>query len=58
MMRVKASREAWNSRFRISCLGWALKVTTVEFYEKRRNNWNDLWNEYFWHGVGVEFSSE
>lgn len=31
---------------------WKLFVTPATFYERRRESWKMLWNEYFWHGCG------
>jgi len=41
---------------RIRSAGWLLYVASAIFYEKRRNSWRSLWNEYFWHGRGVVHS--
>jgi glycosyltransferase involved in cell wall biosynthesis len=44
--------EDMDAEYRIGSSGWTLQVTQAKFYEKRRNNWKDLWKEYFWHGIG------
>jgi len=49
---IKGVGEDMDAEYRIKKAGWLLQTTTAEFYEKRRNNWKDLWNEYFWHGSG------
>ena len=49
---IKGVGEDMELEYRIKTHGWLLQITTAEFYEKRRNNWKDLWNEYFWHGSG------
>ena len=38
--------------YRIRSAGWANYITKALFYEKRRQTWRSLWQEYFWHGYG------
>lgn len=49
---IKGVGEDMDAEYRIRKAGWLLQITTAEFYERRRNNWKDLWNEYCWHGSG------
>lgn len=49
---IKGVGEDMDAEYRIRTTGWLLQTTTADFYENRRNNWKDLWNEYFWHGSG------
>lgn len=49
---IKGVGEDMDAEYRIRTSGWLLQTTTADFYENRRNNWKDLWNEYFWHGSG------
>lgn len=49
---IKGVGEDMDAEYRIRTSGWLLQATTAEFYEKQRENWKDLWNEYFWHGSG------
>ena len=49
---IKGVGEDMDAEYRIRTSGWLLQTTTADFYEKRRKNWKDLWNEYFWHGSG------
>jgi glycosyltransferase involved in cell wall biosynthesis len=49
---IKGAGEDIDAEYRIGTSGWLLEITSAEFYEKRRNSWKDLWNEYFWHGSG------
>lgn len=49
---IQGVGEDMDAEHRIRTSGWLLKTTAAEFYEKRRDNWKDLWNEYFWHGSG------
>jgi glycosyltransferase involved in cell wall biosynthesis len=38
--------------YRIRAAGWSIYITPALFYEKRRQTWRSLWQEYFWHGYG------
>ncbi|HVP93273.1 MAG TPA: glycosyltransferase [Acidobacteriota bacterium] len=49
---IKGVGEDMDIEYRIKHCGWKLSVTPAAFYEKRRQNWKSLWNEYFWHGYG------
>jgi glycosyltransferase involved in cell wall biosynthesis len=49
---IKGVGEDMDAEYRIRTSGWLLQTTTAEFYEKQRENWKDLWNEYIWHGSG------
>ena len=49
---IKGVGEDMDAEYRVRTSGWLLQTTTADFYEKRRKNWKDLWNEYFWHGSG------
>jgi glycosyltransferase involved in cell wall biosynthesis len=49
---IKGVGEDMDAEYRIKTSNWLLQTTEAEFYEKRRKNWRDLWNEYFWHGCG------
>lgn len=46
--------EDMDVEFKVKNNGWMLGVTTASFYEIRRQNFRDLWNEYFWHGLGAK----
>lgn len=50
--KITGVGEDMDVEYRIGSSGWMLQVTTAEFYENRRNNWKELWKEYFWHGAG------
>ena len=41
-----------DAEYRVKAAGWSLWVTSATFYEKRRDTWRALWDEYFWHGKG------
>jgi len=47
-----------DAEYRIKTAGWSLWVTSAIFYEKRRDTWKSLWNEYFWHGKGGAYIFE
>ncbi len=44
--------EDMDAEYRVRRRGWKLYVTNAVFYEKRRQTWRSLWDEYFWHGYG------
>lgn len=48
----KGVGEDMDAEYRIRKQGWKLYVTNAVFYEKRRQTWRSLWDEYFWHGYG------
>ena len=50
--KITGVGEDMDAEYRIGKSGWRLQISTTEFYEKRRNNWKELWKEYFWHGSG------
>jgi glycosyltransferase involved in cell wall biosynthesis len=49
---LKGAGEDIEIEYRIGTSGWLLETTSAEFYEKRKNSWKGLWNEYFWQGAG------
>jgi GT2 family glycosyltransferase len=49
----KGAGEDVDAEYRIRKKGWKIYVTNAVFYEKRRDTWRGLWNEYFWHGYGA-----
>lgn len=51
-LSLKGVGEDMEAENRIREAGWLLYTTSAMFYEKRRQTWNSLWNEYFWHGQG------
>jgi glycosyltransferase involved in cell wall biosynthesis len=48
----KGVGEDMDAEYRVRQQGWKLYVTDAVFYEKRRETWRSLWDEYFWHGYG------
>lgn len=55
-LSIKGSGEDIDIEDRIKSAGWSLCITPAIFYEKRRNTWRSLWDEYFWHGVGANYA--
>lgn len=49
---IIGSGEDMDAEYRIRAAGWLLYVTPAVFYERHRETWKSLWNEYFWHGKG------
>lgn len=52
---IKGAGEDTDVENRIKSAGWLLYITSAVFYEKRRDNWKSLWNEYFWLGIGASY---
>lgn len=52
---IKGAGEDTDVENRIKSAGWSLYITSAVFYEKRRNTWKSLWDEYFWHGIGASY---
>jgi len=55
-LNIKGAGEDLDIENRIKSAGWSLYITSAVFYEKRRETWKSLWNEYFWHGKGAAYS--
>jgi glycosyltransferase involved in cell wall biosynthesis len=51
----KGAGEDQDAEYRVRAAGWSLHITQAVFYEKRRQTWSSLWNEYFWHGYGGSY---
>lgn len=52
---IKGAGEDTDVENRIKSAGWSLYITSAVFYEKRRDTWRSLWNEYFWLGIGAAY---
>jgi glycosyltransferase involved in cell wall biosynthesis len=52
---IKGVGEDMDAEQRVRAAGWSVCITPAVFYEKRRNTWKALWNEYFWHGFGFHY---
>jgi len=55
---MKGVGEDQDVESRIKSAGWLLQISPAIFYEKRRDTWRSLWNEYFWHGYGNAYLFE
>ncbi len=51
-VNFKGVGEDMDAEYRVHSHGWKLYVTNAVFYERRRDSWRSLWNEYYWHGYG------
>jgi glycosyltransferase involved in cell wall biosynthesis len=51
--KIKGAGEDLDVEHKIKAFGWLLEITDAEFYEKRRDTWKGLWDEYYWHGSGA-----
>ncbi|MCW4048004.1 MAG: glycosyltransferase [Candidatus Bathyarchaeota archaeon] len=49
---IKGAGEDNDVEYRMRVSGWSIYITAALFYEKRRQTWSALWQEYFWHGYG------
>ena len=54
----KGVGEDQDAEYRVRSAGWSIHITQAVFYEKRRQTWRALWNEYFWHGRGGSLLSK
>jgi GT2 family glycosyltransferase len=51
----KGAGEDQDAEYRVRAAGWSIHITQAVFYEKRRQTWRSLWDEYFWHGCGGSY---
>lgn len=51
----KGAGEDQDAEYRVKAAGWSIHITQAVFYEKRRETWRALWNEYFWLGCGDSY---
>jgi glycosyltransferase involved in cell wall biosynthesis len=49
---IQGVGEDMDAEKKIREAGWRLHIASATFYETRRQSWQSLWNEYFWHGMG------
>ncbi|MCR3906926.1 MAG: glycosyltransferase [Candidatus Bathyarchaeota archaeon] len=54
-LSIKGVGEDMDAENRVRQSGWLLYTTNAKFYETRRQTWNSLWHEYFWHGQGNRY---
>jgi len=50
---IKSVGEDQDAARRIFKKGWLFGRTNTYFYERRRETWKALWDEYFWWGLGM-----
>lgn len=51
--RISGVGEDIEAAYRIRKSGWRIhRGAEPVFYEKRKENWKELWDHYFWYGVG------
>ena len=54
--RIKGAGEDLDVVYRIKEAGWLIYVgNEATFYARRKETWNALWAQYFWHGYGAHF---
>jgi GT2 family glycosyltransferase len=49
---IRGVGEDMDAENRIRKAGWQLYITSAVFFETRRQTWQSLWKEYYWHGSG------
>ena len=50
--KIRGVGEDMDIEYRLRRAGWKLCISSASFYEKRRRTWQELWEEYRWHGKG------
>lgn len=51
--KIKGAGEDQDAARRVIAAGWLFDRTQTLFYERRRDTWKALWDEYFWWGYGM-----
>jgi len=54
---IKGVGEDVEVEYRIRSAGWLLYMTEAVFYERRRETWGALWDEYSWQGYSLHYLS-
>lgn len=53
---ITGAGEDMDAAYRIKEDGWLIFLATDGvFYTKRKEDWNDLWRQYYWHGYGFHY---
>jgi glycosyltransferase involved in cell wall biosynthesis len=52
---IRGAGEDLDALLRMQKEGWLLSRTDAEFYESFKDNWKDLWLEYYWWGYGAHY---
>jgi glycosyltransferase involved in cell wall biosynthesis len=55
-IRIKGAAEDTDLAYRIKLKGWSVRLTEAVFYEKCRDSFKALWDEYVWWGRGGHYS--
>jgi cellulose synthase/poly-beta-1,6-N-acetylglucosamine synthase-like glycosyltransferase len=50
---IKGACEDIDMAYRIIINGWLVKKAPAIFYERYRQTWKELWDEYYWMGEGM-----
>jgi glycosyltransferase involved in cell wall biosynthesis len=50
--RLKGTGEDQDVAFRVKEAGWLIKRSPAIFYEKRAQNWREVWEKWIWYGYG------
>ena len=52
---IKGAGEDIEAAYRIRAAGWLLYMTQAVFYERCKETWKNLWDQYFWWGYGGHY---
>ena len=53
---IKGAGEDTDITYRVAKAGWLVYLSTpAVFYERCKESWNSLWNQYLWHGYGLHY---
>jgi glycosyltransferase involved in cell wall biosynthesis len=50
---ITGAGEDTDVEYRIRKAGWSILVTPAIFYERHKETWGELWNQYVWRGSGA-----
>jgi glycosyltransferase involved in cell wall biosynthesis len=53
--RISGAGEDIDALLRMRKMRWLLSAAEAEFYERFKENWKDLWLEYYWWGYGAHY---
>lgn len=53
---IKGAGEDTDITYRVTKAGWRIYLSTpAVFYERCKESWISLWNQYLWHGYGLHY---
>jgi glycosyltransferase involved in cell wall biosynthesis len=52
---INGAGEDIDALIRLKKRGWLTSLTDAIFYERYKENWRELWKQYFWWGYGAHF---